>query len=238
MPAYTRRQLKEDKFAKGTQEAVHWASEHQQWLLFAILAVAVVGIAVTVYLIWQSRQSEKANAALGKALQTYVAPVRPPNTPADPTMKSFGSMAERGKEAAKQLKAVADQFPRTKPGKIARYLAGTAAIQAGDNGQAEQLLKSAADESDKNISALAKLALANLYRDTKRPADAAKLYIDLADHPTDTVSKDQAKLQLAEMYEATDPKEAQNIYQQIQKEADPRSAAGSIAASKLAGIPK
>ena len=237
MPAYTRRQLKEDKFAKGTQEAVHWATEHRQLLIMAIAVVLVVGIGVTVFLAWSSRQSEKANLGLGKALQTYVTPIRAANTPADPTIKTFASIAERAKEAEKQFKAVADDYPHTKPGKMARYLAGTAAAQAGDNSEAERLLKSASDEGDKNISALAKLALANFYRDTNRSTDAAKLYKDLTEHPTDTVPKGEAQLQLAEMYETVDPKEAANIYQQIQKE-DAQSPAAMIANSKLANLNK
>lgn len=237
MPAYTRRQLKEDKFAKGTQEAVHWATEHRQLLIMTIGVVVVVGIAVTVFLTWNSRQSEKANLALSKALQTYNAPIRPANTPADPKFKSFASIAERGKEAEKEFRTAADQYPHAKAGKIARYLAGTAAIQAGDNAEAEKLLKSVADDREKSVAALGKLALANLYRDSNRPADAAKLYKDLADHPTDTVPKAEAQLQLAEMYESTDPNEARNIYTQIQKE-DSKSTAGMIAASKLANIKK
>jgi len=237
VPAYTRRQLKEDKFAETAGGAMHWAAEHRQLLIMTIGGILIIGIATLIYLAWSNRQSDKANLALSKALQTYVAPIRPAGTPADPTSKSFASFAERGKEAAKQFRAVADQFPHTKPGKLARYLAGTAAMQAGDNSEAERLLKSAADDSDKNIAAMAKLALANLYRDTNRPADAAKILKDLADHPTDTVSKGQAQLQLAEMYESIDPKEAANIYQQIQKE-DPKSLAADIAASKLSKATK
>jgi predicted negative regulator of RcsB-dependent stress response len=236
VPTYTRRQLKEDKFAKGTQEAVHWATEHRQALIWATGVVVVIVIAVVVFLTWNSRQSVKANLALAKALLTYEAPIRPANTPADPQTKSFASMSERDKEAEKQFKAVADQFPYTKPGKISRYLAGTAAMQAGNNSEAEQLLKSVADDRDQSIAALAKLALASLYRTANRPADAAKIYKELSDHPTETVSKSEAQLQLAEMYEATDPKEATIIYQQIQKE-DP-SGAGTIAASRLANITK
>src|SRR5262249_26957917 len=102
VPAYTCRQLKEDKFAKGTQEAVHWATEHRQLLIMAIGTILVVGIAVTVFLAWTSHQSERANLGYGKALRTSVAPIRPPNTPADPAMKSFTSMAERAREAEKE----------------------------------------------------------------------------------------------------------------------------------------
>jgi len=235
--SYTRRQLKEDKFAKGTQEAVHWATEHRQKVIWGAGLAVVAALAIFGYLTWNSRQTEQANIALSKALQTLSAPLRPAGSPADPTTKSFTSITERGKQAEKELKAIADQYPHTKPGKIAKYLAGTAAIQAGDNATAEQLLKSASDDSDKNIAALAKLALANVYRSMNRQSDAARIYKDLIDHPTDTVSKGRAQLELAEMYQATDPKEAATIYQQIQKE-NPASQASQIAASKLAAAAK
>lgn len=237
MQSYTRRQLKEDKFAKGTQEAVHWATEHRQLLIWSIGIVVVAAILIVGLLAWNSRKTEQANLALSKALQTLSAPLRPAGSPEEPGIKTFTSIAERGKEAQKELEAVADQYSHTKPGKMARYLAGTAAIQAGDNAAAERLLKSAADDSDKNISSLGKLALANLYRSDNRAVDAARLYKELIDNPTDLVSKGQAQLELAQLYESTDPKEAANIYQQIQKE-DPTSAAARIASGKLAGAAK
>ncbi len=42
------------------------------------------------------------------------------------------------------------------------------------------------------------------------------------------------QLEMAEMFEATDPQQASNLYQQIQKE-NPQSAAAQIASSKLSG---
>lgn len=235
MQSYTRRQLKEDKFAKGAQEAVHWATEHRPVLVWAICAVLVAAIAVTAFLLWYRRQAEQANIALGQALQTLNAPLKTPETPAESTGKSFANSVERGKAAEKELKAVANQFPHAKAGKLAAYLAGTAARESGDNAGAEQELKSAADSGDRDVAALSKLALANLYRTINRPADAARIYKDLADHPTDTVPKGEAQLQLAEMYEATDPKEASALYQQIQKE-NPASPAAQIAGSRLQAI--
>lgn len=233
MQSYTRRQLKEDKFAKGTKEAVHWAVEHRPVLLWSIGIVVIGALAIIGILLWGTRQSERANMALGQALETLNAPIRPAGTPADPTTKSFASGVERGKEAEKELQAISGQYPHTKAGKLAGYLAGTAAIQAGDNAGAERQLKTVADSSDAEVAALAKLALANLYSTTNRSVDAATIYRDLIDHPTVTVPKGEAQLQLAEMYESSDPKEAQNLYQQIQKES-PTSAAAQIAASKLA----
>lgn len=235
MQSYTRRQLKEDKFAKDVQGAVTWASENRTVLAWTVGAVVIIAIVVTSLLLWSNHQNDVANMELAKALRTLNAPVRPASTPPDPTTKSFASNVERGKEAEKELKGIADKFPHTKAGKLAGYLAGTAAAQAGDNSGAEQQLKSVADSSDKDTAALAKLALANLYSSTNRLSDAAKIYKDLTDHPTDTVPKSEAQLQLAALYEATDPKEAATLYQQITKES-PNSVAAQIAASRLNSV--
>jgi thioredoxin-like negative regulator of GroEL len=105
-------------------------------------------------------------------------------------------------------------------------------MQAGDSAAAEREFKAVADSSDKEVAALAKMALASIYRGSNREADAAKIYKELADHPTATISKGTAQLELAEMYEKTDPQQATTIYQQLQKD-DPRSAAAQVAAQKL-----
>jgi lipopolysaccharide biosynthesis regulator YciM len=140
----------------------------------------------------------------------------------------------RAQAAQKAFKNVADSYSMGKPGKVARYMEGVSAMQAGDNNLAEQELKASSDSGDKEVAAMAKMALASLYRSSNRQSDAARIYKDLADHPTETVSKAAAQLEMAEMYEATDPQQAANLYQQIAKE-NPQTAAAQIASSKLSG---
>jgi tetratricopeptide (TPR) repeat protein len=234
--SYTRHKLKQDKFAETAQDAVHWAGGHRKTMIWVTSAVLVVASVTFALLAWHSRQSDQANFALGKAMRIFAAPLRaegdPPPTEGIPT---FTTMVERGKESAKQFKEIADKYPYTKAGKIARYMTGAAALQAGDDAFAEQQLNSLADSRDKDIAALAKLALANHYRAIGRQPEAAKLYKELADRPSSTVPKAEAQLELAEMYQSTNPLEAANLYQQIQKENPPPSPAGSIAAAKLKG---
>lgn len=233
MQGYTRRELKEDKFAEKAQGAMSWATDHGRTMILALIGLLIVVLVVAGLMAWNSRQTDEANIALSKAMRTFTAQLRPAGTPANETMQSFTSIAERGREAEKEFKDVSDKYPYTKPAKLAAYMAGAAALQAGDAGDAEKLLKSAADSRDHDIASLAKLALATVYRSSNRTADAAKVYKDLADNPTNTVSKPQAQLALAEMYESSDPKEAASIYQQIQKES-PNTPAAQIAASKSA----
>lgn len=233
MQGYTRRQLKEDRFVETAQGAAEWTAAHRKPVIVSAVALIVVVAGTLSFIAWRTRQNDAANLALGSALRVFNATLRPAGAPVTPENKDdFSSAAERGKAAEKQLKSVADQYSHTNAGHIARYLAGVAAMQAGDNAGAEQQLKAAADSGDKNIAALAKMALANYYRGNNKLADATRIYKDLADHPTDTVSKAAAELAMADMYESTDPKEAISIYQQIQKE-DPNSPAAQTAAAKL-----
>jgi tetratricopeptide (TPR) repeat protein len=231
--SYTRHKLKQDRFAETAHEAADWAGAHRNTTFLVGSIVVVLAVISAGLYLWHEHQAELGNLALGKAMRTAAAPVRQPGEPAPQDgSPSFSSLAEREKQAEKEFGEVANKYSWTKAGKIARYMEGTTAIQSGDNAVAEQELKSAAGSGDHDLAALARLALANFYRSMDRQSDAAKLYKDLADHPTDTVSTAQAQLEMAEMYEKSNPQEASNLYQKIQKE-NPATMAGQIAASKL-----
>ena len=234
MQSYTRRQLKEDRFQEAAKDTVHWTVVHRKTII-SVLVVAGIITAVTASLLaYSSKQEERASEALGRAMRTYVAPLRQPNAPADPKQQSFLSVEERAKEANKQFQQVAAQYPRTESGKNARYLAAVTALEAGDTGTAEGRLKEIADSSDRERAALAKLALASLYRANNRDADAIKLYKDLIDHPTNSVPKVTAQFQLADAYQSKQPDEAKRIYDELAKDKDPNIA--QLARQKQAGV--
>ncbi|HEY6274297.1 MAG TPA: tetratricopeptide repeat protein [Terriglobales bacterium] len=234
MQGYTRRQLKQDRFAETAMDAADWASVHRRLIIWGTVIAVIVAAALGGFFAWHSRQNERANVELSTAMRTFSEPLRPAGAPPvaageDP---GFSTAADRAKAAAKQFQGVADRYSLTKPGRLARYMQGVASMQAGDNASAERLLKDVAGSRDKDVASLANMALATLYRSMGRQADAVKIYKELEGNPTDTVSKAEAQLAMAAMYEASDPQQAASIYQQIQKEA-PSSAAAQIAASRL-----
>ena len=63
-----------------------------------------------------------------------------------------------------------------------------------------------------------------------RNSEAVVLYNQLIAKPTNTVPADAARLQLAALYEKTNPAEANKIYAQLKSS---KNAAGQIAAQKL-----
>lgn len=233
MQGYTRKQLKEDRFVESAQGAAEWAGAHQRMLIWSISAAIVVGLLVWGFVTWRNGQIEKGNMALGAAMRTFNAPLRPAGAPASDKNADFANNVERAKTAEKEFQSAADKYSLTKPGKIARYMEGVAAMEAGDK-DAEQKLKAAADSSDTEVASLAKMALANYYRNNNRQSDAVRVYKEVADHPTATVSKAEAQLQLAGLYETTDPQQATTLYHEIMKE-DPTGPAAQAATARLSG---
>ena len=103
-------------------------------------------------------------------------------------------------------------------------------MDLGKSGPAETDLQEVADTHDAPLASLAKLALANLYQQSNRDSQAVVLYKQLIAKPTSTVPAEAAQLQLAGLYEKTNPAEANKIYAQLKSS---KSAAGQIAAQKL-----
>jgi TolA-binding protein len=235
--AETRHQLKTDKFTRvtiGAAEATaHWSVEHKSKIIASVAIGAVVLAAVLGTWYYLGQQDSKANIELTQAVRTLETQVRPAGTPETPNFPSFASSEERANTAKKQLQTIVDQYPHTHTADIARYLLGTTSIELGDNATAERDLKDVASIGNRDLSSLAKLALASLYSSTNRTKDALDLYKQLIDKPSDTVSKVMAQLQLASLYESSQqPQEAKKIYEQIVKD-NPKTEAEQIAQGKL-----
>lgn len=229
---YTRQALKQDRFAETAADAVHWTVEHRSKLVAGGIALAVLLVLVLGGYWLTSYRDGKASEELGHALMVYQAPIRPASMPPDPQILSFTSGRDRGVAAGLEFNKIAAEYGSTRSGKYAKYFAGLAALDAGNEKVAEDHLKYSAGVRNADISSLAKLALAALYRDTNRQTDAVNMYKDLIAHPSQSVPKITAQLQLAELYGAKQPNEAKAIYQQIVKD-NPQSAAAEIATGKM-----
>ena len=237
MRAETRHQLKQDAFSRATlqvaEQTVHWTAENRGKLIVACVVLAIVAAAVLGGWYYLDQQDDKASVDFGKAVQTLDLPIRPAGMPAQPDYPSFASSQERATEAHKQFQAIVDKYPHTRSADFSRYFLGVTSATLGDNASAERELKTVADSSNADVSALAKMALASVYRNTNRTKDAVDLYKALIAKPSETVGKPAAEMQLAETYQGAGMNsDAKNQYQQIQKE-DPKSPAAQLAGQKL-----
>jgi predicted negative regulator of RcsB-dependent stress response len=235
--AETRRRLKEDRFSLATigaaEATVHWSEEHKSRLIVGGVILAVVLAVVFGGWYYLNQQDLKASAMLNQAVRTMDTQLRPAGTPPQPDFPSFASAKERTTEARKQFQAIADQYPHTRTAEFARYFLGLTSSQLGDNAAAERDLKAVAATHNEDLAALAKLALAAVYRDANRSKEALDLYNQLIAKPTRSVGKATAQMELAEMYASTQqPAEAKRVYEQIQKE-NPASEVAQVAGQRL-----
>jgi predicted negative regulator of RcsB-dependent stress response len=235
--AETRHQLKQDAFSRVTIDAAertaHWTVEHRSTLIIAAVVTAVVlaaGIGGCYYL---TTQDEKASLELSQAVRTMEIPLRPAGTPAEPDIPSFTSDKERTEAAKKLFQGIVDKYPHTHTADMAHYFLGVTATELSDNASAEKNFKDVASSGNKEVSSVAKFALASLYGQTSRTKEATALYQELINKPTASVSKVAAQLQLADLYHnSNQPLDAKRIYEQVKKE-NPGNEAGQLATQKL-----
>jgi hypothetical protein len=228
----TRHALKQDKFVTATTSSLEWIGEHRSnvvaWAVGVVLVVAIVVVSFVVY----GRRETAANLLLGQAMDIYEAPLTQPNQPAEPGVNSYATAADRAKAANPLFRQAADQYSWMTAGEMARYFAGATELDMGQQGAGEADLEKATHAGNTNLAALAKIALANQYQQTGRNSQAVTLFQDVIAHPTTTVPKAEAQLQLAALYETTQPQEARRLYAEI-KDQNKESAAAQIATEKL-----
>jgi predicted negative regulator of RcsB-dependent stress response len=228
----TRHALKQDRLITATATGLDWVGENRtsviRWSVGAVMALAVVVAGFVIYV----KRDGAANELLAQAMNIYETPLAQPNQPAEPGQTTYPNSAARAKAAYPLFSQVADQYSMLRPGEMGRYFAGMTALDLGNQSEAEADLKKSADAHDSNLASLAKVALANMYAQSGRSSQAVEELRDLIAHPTTTVPKSAAQLQLAQIYEATQPQEAKQIYAQI-KDQDKDSQAAQIASQKL-----
>lgn len=240
MRAETRHQLKQDRFSRATigvaEKTVHWSVEHQNKLIVAAVVVLVIaGLALGSWY-YLNEQDQKASLEFSQAVRTLDTPVRPPNMPPQPDNPSFASIKERATVAHKQFQEIVDKYPHTHAADFAHYFLGLTAADIGDNAAAERELRAVTSYRNADLSALAKFALASVYRNTSRDKQAIDLYKEISAKPTTTVSKATAQMELAATYQSANmPLEAKRMYEQIQKE-NPASEAAQMASAKLQAL--
>jgi tetratricopeptide (TPR) repeat protein len=227
----TRHALKGDKFAQATADSVSWLSGHRagvmRWVIGGGLVI-VLGIAAIIF--WSLR-STSADSELGAAMDTYNAPLAQPGLPAGNGV--YATSADRLKAANKMFAAAAQKYSFLPQGTKARYFQGVTDAELGQNASAETELQAAAGSWDRNVSNLAKLALAGLYHQTGRDAQAIEVYNALASKPSETVTAVVAQLDLADLYAAQGRQDQARALWARVKDADKEGAAGAIATQKL-----
>jgi predicted negative regulator of RcsB-dependent stress response len=228
----TKRQLKkQDQFISFTEHGVDWAKQNrQQAIVIGLVVVGLILIAVGGYSLFQHR-TDAASNAFGDAMQTYQEPLASQAPELQPGTKTFPDAKARAAAANAQFLAVADKYGMTQPGKMALYMAGVTYMEEGNTSAAEDALKKVTSSWDADTAALGKSALAGLYEQTGRNADAEKLLEELSKGSASTVPPFYAQVRLGDLYQSEGRiADARRVWAQVKdKDKDPKGNPGPSA---------
>ena len=238
MARISRQELKHDEFIDTFSSIWAWVERQHTALIVAVVVTVVALGGFAGYRIYSENLMAKADAALGKALRTYHAQILPPGTPKPATDEPvYSSEQARSEAAMKEFSELRQQYPRTRPARLADYYIALCQWSLGKTDESMKTLLELAGGRDPEASALAKMRLAALYQKQGKGAEAEKLYKELIAKPTLLVPKSVAMMALADYYRDSQPTEAAKLYEQVKKEF-PDSTAFSTANDRLQELPR
>jgi len=186
-------------------------------LLYAVAAAAVLLVLVGIFYLWNRSSEAKAQAALGKAIETSQAIVTDSPVPAGSSIKTFKTEKERAEASVNEFQAVADRFGGAIAEK-ARYFVAVNKLsldRAAAAAELENLSKSSGE-----VGTLSKFALAQVKAGDGKTDEAVALYQQLAAADSSVIAKDTINFELAKLLEKQGKKdEAVNTYFNIAKTA-------------------
>ena len=239
MDRYTRHQLKQDDFQEKMDALQVFAEKHLKQIIIIGAAVIVVVGATWWIRSYYARQEAAANTELQTAITTFHAYVGSSQQAAlMGAGGAFPTAKDKYQEALTQFSEVVKNYPRTKAGAYALIQMGICQSQLGNDATAIKTLQNATGNSNKGIASQAKFALAGVLSKTGKTDEAAKIYQDLANHPTTMVPRATSLLALADVYRAKQPKRAREIYEQVQKEYGSDAVVAESLKQQLATLPQ
>lgn len=214
----SRKELKKDKIHDAIEHSAEAVYSHKQMTLAIVLALLVVALGYGGWTIYNDRQTAAASAAFDAATKAYGGHIGGAPDPAEPSDVSYPDEAARSTDAAQKFTAVAEKYPNTNPGKLARYYAALCLEDLQQTNQALEHLKKISSGSDKELASMAQYQTAVIYARTGKTDEAIKMLRALADKSTVFVPRPLVLLELAGVLRQSNPKEAASVYQQIKKE--------------------
>ncbi|HEY0379102.1 MAG TPA: hypothetical protein VGC87_19455 [Pyrinomonadaceae bacterium] len=195
------RELKHDKFRDTTMGLVDRASHQMEGqgrkILYALGALAVIGLVVWGVSAWRASKAAQASQALGHAIKISETLVVAEPVPGS-TLPSFRTDKERAQKAVEEFQKVAQNYGGS-TGEYARYFAATQQLIL-DRARGASELEALTKSGDAEVSVLAKFALAQAREGDGKYEEAAALYGDLAKQNNTIITPDTANLRLALAY--------------------------------------
>ena len=214
----SRKELKQDRIKETIEHGAEAVISHGQFTLIVVFVALAVALGYGGWRFYVDRQTVEASAAFDTGMKAYQGRIGSAPDPADPHEPVYPDESARVQDALPKFTKVADKYPRTNPGKLARYYSALCLEDLERHNQALEELKKISGGSDKELTSMAQYQTALIYTRTGKPDDAVKILRALADKQSTLVPRPLVLLDLAGILRNSNPKEAASIYQQIKKE--------------------
>ena len=214
----SRKELKQDKVRETFEHGAEALLSHTRLATITLLVIIVVTAGYLGWKVYSTRQTAQAQVLLDDAMKIYNAPLNTPGQPNLPGEISYADATQRSQDALTKFSAVAQQFPHTNPGKLARYYAALTLMDLDRLNQAAEELKKLDAGSDKELAALAQYQLALINERSGKKDEAVKILRALSTSGAVLVPKPMVLLELAQILGPTDAKQAKEIYEQLKKD--------------------
>jgi predicted negative regulator of RcsB-dependent stress response len=214
----SRKELKQDKIKETIEHGAEAVISHGQFTLIIVIAALVAALGYGGWRFYIDRQTDQAAGEFDRAMKAYQGRIGTAPDPAEPSEPVYANDAARAQDASVKFAAVADKFPSTNPGKLARYYSALCLEDLERHNQALEELKRISGSSDKELAGMAQYQMAVIYARTGKPEEAVKIFRALAEKPTVLVPRPLVLLELAGVLRKSNPQEATAIYRQIKKE--------------------
>ena len=215
MARIIRKDLKKDEFRETFEHGAEAVLSHQKLTMYVLAGAIVVALAIFGGWTYTQRQAAQASTAFDGAMRTFQTPA---GVPAAAGETVYPDDAQKYAASAKQFADVAEKFPRTRGGQLARYYQALSYEKIEKTDDAKKLLRGLESGGNEEAGVLARFELAQLDDRTGQGEEAVKLYQALIAKPSILAPKPVVMLALASHYAASNPAEAAKLYGQIKSE--------------------
>jgi tetratricopeptide (TPR) repeat protein len=208
MKSTERHQLKQDRFLTTLNETMLQIEQHRKRMLAGVVALVVIGAAVTGYLLWQRNRNEQAARMLTDAVVIAEAPVADAEDAPKPPSGTYTSERAKLEASLPKFLAVAEAFPKTQAGLAGRYHAAANLAALGRYEEAAKRYQEAAKRyqevvdlaGDSVYGSMARLGLAEAQLSQRQFEPAINTFKQLSVNPAAEVPVDGVLMQLGRAY--------------------------------------
>lgn len=231
MAEFSRKKLKQDRFAEVVGQEVELFQRHKSTISIAVIAILAAIVGGYSYKSYLDRVAAEASSELLAAVRLFHGVV---TTEPRPGRVNFATSGERQRRVSEAFENVIRDYPNREEGAGAQYYLGLLAVQHQEYDEAQKRFETAI-AGDGTYSALARLALANTLASEGKTDEARKHFEYVIDHPTPVAPKERAQLALARMLVETDPEAARPILEELMAQPGAVSVAAGVTMRRIQG---